>query len=135
MLKQIPAHGNLHLVILVVGAIVGVAMTSGSALAQATEEITVTAPRMIEQSAGHGPTGIPLKEISLSYELSYADLDLTKAAGVSELDRRIDTMAKEACRALDKLDVLKIKDSFCVTKAINSAADQRKHAIAAAIPK
>jgi hypothetical protein len=44
-------------------------------------------------------------------------------------------MAKEACRALDKLDVLKIKDPFCVTKAINSAADQRKHAIAAAIPK
>lgn len=133
--KQIPAHRNMHLVILAVGALVGAALASQSAFAQATEEITVTAPRAIQQSLGRGPTGVPIKEVSVSYQASYADLDLTKTAGVSELDRRIDTMAREACRALDHLNPLNPKDPHCVTNAINSAADERKQALAAAARK
>lgn len=133
--KKISTRRNMHLVILAVGALVGVAMASESAIAQATEEITVTAPRIIEKSVGHTPSGIPIREISISYQLSYADLDLTKTAGVSELERRIDTMAKEACGALDNLKPLGPKDSHCVAKAIESAADQKKQAIATAVAK
>jgi UrcA family protein len=125
----------MRLLILTVGALVGVTMASESAIAQPTEEITVSAPRIVQRNVGRGPTGIPIREVSISYELTYADLDLTKTAGVSELDRRIHIMAKQACNALDNLNPLSAKDPDCVRNAINSAADQRKHAIAAAVAK
>jgi UrcA family protein len=132
MEKKTPIRRTFHLVILAMGALVSASMATESAWAQAPEEITVTAPRAIQNTVGRGPTGISIQEISLSYQLSYADLDLTKTAGVSELDRRIKTIAKEACKALNNLNPLNPKDPRCVTNAINGTADQRKHAIAAA---
>jgi len=135
MHKKISNHRTMRLLIFTVGALVGVTIASESAIAQPTEEITVSAPRMVQKNVGRSLSGIPIQEISISYQLSYADLDLTKSAGVIELDRRIDTVAKQACSGLDNLHPLSAKDPDCVRNAINSAADQRKHAIAAAVAK
>jgi len=135
MHKKVSTHRNMRLLILAVGALVGVTIGSECAVAQTTEEITVTAPRMVQKSVGRTYSGVPVQETSISYQLSYADLDLTKTAGVSELDRRIEIMAKQACNGLDNLNPLSGKDPTCVRNAINSTADQRKHAIAAAVAK
>jgi UrcA family protein len=133
--KTISTRRNIHLVILTAGALVGAAIASESAIAQNIEVITVTAPSAVHKVVGHSTTGVPIEEISLSYAVGIADLDLTKPSGVSELEGRIDTIAKEACTALDKLNPLNPSDPSCVTKAIASAAEQKKQAIAAAIAR
>lgn len=133
--KTISTRRNIHLVILTAGALIGAAIASESAIAQNIEVITVTAPSAVHNVVGHSTTGVPIEEISLSYAVGIADLDLTKPSGVSELEGRIDTIAKEACTALDKLNPLNPPDPSCVTKAIASAAEQKKQAIAAAIAR
>lgn len=133
--NKISTRRNVHLGILTAGALVGAAMASDFAIAQKIEVITVTAPSAVHKVVGHSTTGVPIEEISLSYGVGIADLDLAKPSGVSELEGRIDTIAKEACTALDNLNPLNPPDPSCVAKAIASAAEQKKQAIAAAIAR
>ena len=128
---------STHLFLFSAGALAGLAAASNCAIAQEQQlaQITVTAPREVHKVVGKSTAGVPIESISLSYDVTFSDLDLTKPAGVSELDRRIDTMAKAACTDLDKLYPRKPSDQHCVARAIASAADQKKQAIAAAVAK
>jgi UrcA family protein len=67
---------------------------------QIIDEIKVTAPGNVEHrnlpfGQGH--------EVSLSYEVSHADLDLTQRGDVRELEQRIETVADEICTQLQEL--------------------------------
>ena len=82
-----------------------IALIGGMAMAQGVGEITVTAPHAVRQSAGSSSGGgrLPVDIVSLSRHVSYADLDLSTAAGVQALKDRVAATAKEACAQLDQL--------------------------------
>ena len=133
MNKKISTRHKMRLVILSVAALVGGAMVSESAIAQKdVEVIIVTAPREVHKVVGRSASGVPIEEISISYEVGIADLDLTTSSGLAELETRIGNAAKLACWALDEVTPLIPTDPSCVTKAIAGAAEQKKQAIAAA---
>ncbi len=137
MYKKIFNRRSTHLFFSIAGTLTALATASNCAIAQEQQlaQITVTAPREVHKVVGKSTAGVPIESISLSYQVTFSDLDLTRPAGVSELERRIDTMAKAACVDLDKLYPRKPSDQHCVTRAIASAADQKKQAIASAVAK
>jgi UrcA family protein len=97
-------------------------------------ELTVVAPRLVRrQTARDSASGAPAELVSLTRRVSYSDLDLTRYADVRELDRRIETVAREACEQL--AGVFPLSDSNtpdCVAEAVAGAKAQAERAIAAA---
>ena len=91
---------------------------------QIIEEIRVVAPRSVTHERlpfGQG------EQVSLSYNVSHADLDLRQNADVRELEKRIETAANEICAQLEEMfargDPSKEE---CAERAINKAmADAR----------
>ena len=106
----------------------------GAAMAQ-PDEITVVAPRDIEQKQiGKTRYGSPIQEISVSYEVRYSDLDLKKTADVEALNKRITHIAKQACSEVTRLPPYAGNRSKqdCIRKSVKSAKDQINTAVAAA---
>jgi UrcA family protein len=102
-----------------------------------TEEVVVIAPVERHQVVGRsGTTGAPMELIELRRQVSYADLDLSKSADVTELETRIEASAKESCEKLSRMFPTTPSDwreiQSCTKKAINSAEEAKKAAIAAA---
>jgi UrcA family protein len=92
--------------IMLVSGLVGSCVAAGAAAQDVTvtqeliDEIKVTAPRKVEHrnlpfGQGH--------EVSLSYDVNHADLDLSERGDVRELERRIETVADEICTQLEEL--------------------------------
>ena len=82
---------------------------------------------------GHSSLGVPLEQITLLRRVSYADLDLSTRAGEAELRKRVKSNARAACRQLDQLYPMEIKNApQCIKKAIAEASRQVDAAVAAA---
>ena len=104
----------------------GLAGLAAPALAQTTlPELTVTGT--------WGPNG----PRTLSRVVSYADLDLTTAAGRHELDRRIHATAEGLCRELGEQPKAVIPPVLqsCEQQAVSSAMGAERLAFATAQPK
>jgi len=69
---------------------------------QAMEVVTVEAVREIV--IGKSPIGAPIKELTIRARVSYADLDLTTAAGAATLEKRVRDSATSSCKEI-KVDV------------------------------
>jgi UrcA family protein len=114
------------------------ALTGDAARAQDStgvqEEVTVVAPRTVTREAAHGSQGATRDElISVTYRISYDDLDLSMHADVLELQKRIDETAQEACDLLSKRYPLgEPSTSVCVKQAIEKAKAQANEAVLAA---
>ena len=80
----------------------GCTLASQGLLAQAMEVVTVEAVREIV--VGKSPIGAPIKELTIRSRVSYADLDLTTAAGAETLDKRVKDTAASSCKEI-KVDV------------------------------
>lgn len=113
---------------MVTGLIFGViATTFGgiSAYAGPMETVTVTGSRAVtEKDVGRSNIGAPIREVSLSYRVSAADLDLTSSAGKAELEKRVKAAASAACKELDRLALgnpTSPDDATCVKKAVDEA--------------
>src|ERR1700693_5882254 len=114
----------------------------GSQTSESTEEITVTAPHLVQrQVVGRSMIGAPIEVISLSRKVSYADLDLTTPEGWAELRKRVSDTAKAACKQLDMMypdsDLFQAtpSDQNCVKTATKDAMDLTEQIIAASTPK
>ena len=84
-------------------------------------------------AVGQSAVGAPLEQVSLLRRVSYADLDLSTKAGEAELRSRVKRNARAACRQLDRLYPLEIKNApQCIKKAIAEASRQVDAAVAAA---
>lgn len=93
------------------------------------EEIEVTAPR----ARVRGELGAPLRDVSMSREVSFADLDLTTNDGARTLESRIRSTARNLCRQLDIMHPVKADNSPpCYQTAVNDAMAQAEDAIAQA---
>ena len=103
--------------------------------AEPMEEIVVEAP-IVRRQVGRSAAGAKIEVIELRRRLSYADLDLSKDADVTELKTRIETTAKESCEQLSDMFPLNPSDRSeihrCTNQAVNGAEEQVQTAIAAA---
>ena len=112
-------------------AAAGATLLSTGAYGQAMEVVTVEAVREI--IVGKSPIGAPIKELSIRSRVTFADLDLTTAAGAAALQKRVDDTAKSTCKEI-KVDVPAEGSSVekCVKDALAGAQPQIDQAIAAA---
>ena len=87
---------------ILLGIGVAVSISVGSiAVAQPVQEIVVTARGDVTvKPAGTSASKVPIVDMSISYGVSYAGLDLASAVGVAELEKRVNDAAKEACKEL-----------------------------------
>ncbi len=103
----------------------GAATLAVSAYAATLETVTVTGSRAVsEKTVGRSMTGAPIREVTLSYAVSVADLDLKTAAGKAEAEKRVTAAAKAACTELDKMTALNPSSpdhAVCVKRAVDDA--------------
>jgi UrcA family protein len=93
----------------------------------AGDEVLVTAPR----ARVRGEYGAPLRDVSLSREVSFADLDLRTADGAYALEARVRQTARTLCRQLDVMHPVKADSSPpCYETAVEGAMIQAEAAIA-----
>lgn len=110
---------------------------SAGASAQGDDEvpedaIVVIAPRPITaEIRERGPNGRETAIISLKMVVQYVDLDLKQAGNVDLLMARIRSVARDACKYLDRLYPLN-PDPDCQDRAFQNAMPQARAAIAAA---
>ncbi len=102
------------------------ALTGSGAGAQPLETIVVTAPRIVQQTivTDRTPTGTPVETTTISRNVAFSDLDLTKHTDVEELKMRVKTTATDLCSELDKLFPLQPKDETCAQKSEDRAMVQ-----------
>ena len=107
-----------------------VAQQAGEDMDEIVVKAPVERPRFLR-----GGMQEPLEQIELQRRVSYADLDLSKDANVTELRTRIETTANDSCKKLSKMfprpsDAGEI--SRCTNRAVDGAEEQVQAAIAAA---
>jgi len=113
------------------------ALASGIAVAQTQPEVTVQASRVVNQKlVGHTSAGIPIVDVSLSYGVSYAGLNLALHADVMELEKRVNDAAQAACKELGrKYPVSQQTDAECAKQAVDKAMAKVNELAAAASGK
>lgn len=89
---------------------------AATAIAQEVEAITV-----LGRDSRHTPD-------TMSYAVSYRDIDLRSGAGQKELNRRVRVTAQYVCEKLGDRGV----DNHCYRKAVSDASPKVRDAIAAA---
>ena len=120
-------------------AATGLVITIDPAIAQQAdeeiEEIVIEAPIVRRQVGGSASIGAKFEVIKLTRQVSFADLDLSKQADVTELEARIGTTAKESCEKLssmfpaDPWDRQEIQR--CTKQVVGNTEEQVQAAIAA----
>jgi UrcA family protein len=112
-------------------AAAGATLLSAGAYGQAMEVVTVEAVREI--IVGKSAIGAPIKELSIRSRVTFADLDLTTAAGAAALQKRVEDTAKSTCKEI-KVDLPAEGSSVekCVKDALAGAQPQIDKAIAEA---
>jgi UrcA family protein len=92
----------MNKILLGIGIGLAVSISVGSiAAAQPVQEIVVTARSdLAVKPAGSSTSGVPIVDMSISYGVSYAGLDLASAVGAAELEKRVIDAAKEACKEI-----------------------------------
>jgi len=120
---------------------IGFVLKTDPVIAQQVDEeieevVVIEAPIVRRHAERTAASGMRTEIIELRRRVSYADLDLSKHADVIELEKRIETTAKEACEKLDEMfpippsDIADIRR--CTRKAIEGTEEEVQAAIAAA---
>ena len=94
------------------------------AVAQDLQEIVVTGKGVATQPAGKTASGVPIVDMSITYGVSYAGLDLTSAAGAAEIEKRVNDAAKDACKELSAkrpLQQFTTSEAECAKSAADKA--------------
>ena len=122
------------LIIATVGTLV--AFVAGGAVAdKRPEQVTVEAARILTTEAGQTYAGIPVKKLSLSYEVSLDDLDLSSSAGVAAAEKRVNNAAQAACKEIGHDSPFSQPSQEACAKAAADRAIAKVHALAAAAAK
>jgi len=80
-------------------------LIGSAALAQGLPEVKVVATRVVSstisaKTAGRTASGIPIKDISLSYSVSSEGLDLATSSGALAFEQRVKGAAEQACKEI-----------------------------------
>jgi len=106
----------MNKILLGIGIGVAASISLGSiAVAQELQEIVVTGKSHVAtKPAGKTASGASLVDMSISYGVSYAGLDLASAVGAAEIEKRVNDAAKEACK---EITAKKPLEQFTTTEA------------------
>jgi len=126
-------------ILVTVTGVLASALPVGSTFAQsttATSEVTVQASRATQTTVGTGANGAPIQNVSLSYGVSTAGLDLSTQTGKAELEKRISNAAMAACKQLGlDFPASEPSDSDCAKAATKKAMAQVRQLETAAAKK
>jgi UrcA family protein len=120
------------------GALAASVLVGGFASAMTAEEIQVSAARSVPKVVGRDANGSTIIDITLSYGVSYAGLDLASATGAAELQKRVADASKTACEELARQHPLanfQTDTAECTKSTIAKAMVQVKELVAAASSK
>lgn len=93
-----------------------------------SDDIIVTAPRQRNERSA---IGAPIRDVAMTQEVSFDDLDLTTNHGARELKNRVRQTARNLCHQLDvRYPVTADRSPDCYTTASNDALAQADDAIA-----
>ena len=112
------------------------AATSASAVAQEKHQssgVTLQAGEVQETAVGR--SYVDIEELKVKRTVSYANLDLTTAAGAAELRKRVMDAARGTCEQAAGThpgDLLSTSDLSCIRRVTKSSLEQANVAIAAA---
>jgi UrcA family protein len=113
-------------------AAIASALISSMVIAQNLEEITVQGTRVLDiKDAGRSNTGMPLRDVSLSYGVNIADLDLATQYGPMALEKRVKDAAKAACEELGQKYPQSTPDTEDCAKAAADKAMVKARALVA----
>ena len=122
-----------------VGVVVGIvafALVGSIATAQNIEEITVQGTRIMStKTVGRTASGVPIVDVSLSYGVSIAGLDLASHVGAAELEKRIHDAALAACKEIGRQYPDSTPSDADCAKAAADKAMVRAHELEAAAAK
>ena len=85
-------------------AIVACGLLTSIAIAQPLEEVTVQAKRLITTKivSSRSSIGVPILDVSVSYGVSTAGLDLKSHEGMEEMEKRVNDAAVAACDEIQR---------------------------------
>lgn len=112
------------------------ALLGGIVIAQDIEEVTVQGSRVVTTKVvGRTSSGVPIKDVSISYGVSIAGLDLASHAGFMEAEKRVNDVAAAACRDLVQRYPTGTPSEAECTKAAADKAMVKVNELAAAASK
>ena len=105
-----------------------------SATAQNAKEVNIQATRAInEKVIAYITGGGKIIELTLSYPVNFADLDITSVSGAAELEKRVQDAARAACAEIgSKHPNATPSDAVCAQKAEAKALSEVRKLVAAA---
>lgn len=119
-----------------VALLAGISVSAGVIAEEEMGEVTVQASRIVKKLIGTTSSGVPIEEVSLSYRVSAAGLDLASGDGAAEMQKRVSEAAKSACKELSRqYPEATPKDAECVRTARDKAMARVNELIAAAKKK
>ena len=115
-------------------ALVAGTALAGQAFAQQIEGVNVEASRIVKERIGTTADNLtPINSVSLSYKVSYADLDLATSAGAKALEERVKAASLDACKEITRLyPNASPDDTACAKKAAKEAMVKVSELVAAA---
>jgi len=121
------------------GVVASICLGSSVVIAQDLQEIVVTGRGEVAvKPAGKTATGVPIVDMSITYGVSYAGLDLASAAGAAEIEKRVNDAAKEACKEISAkrpLQQFTTSEAECAKSAADKAMVKVRELEAAAAKK
>lgn len=112
------------------------ASISGIGVAQSLDEVTVQGTRILStKTAGRTASGVPIIDVSLSYGVSTAGLDLASHSGAMELEKRVRDAAMGACKEIGKQYPDATPSDADCAKAATDKAMVKVHALETAAAK
>jgi UrcA family protein len=121
-----------RLITVAVGLLAGASL-SAVVVAQEMGEVSVQASRVVKKVIGTTSSGVPIEDVSLSYGVGTAGLDLSTSAGAAELQKRVGNAATAACKELGRqFPSSTTSDAECIKKATDKAMVRVNELIAAA---
>jgi len=113
-------------------ALLAAVSISGNAVGQQADEVTVRAPGIEKTEVERSSTGVPVVMFTVSYKVSYEDLDLRTTEGMVELTKRIEDAAKQGCREIGlAYRTAQPSDWLCARHASKEAMAEVQQSVAA----
>ena len=117
-------------------AAIAYAAITGVVAAQTVQGVTVQATRILStNTVGRTANGIPIVDLSLSYGVSTAGLDLASHAGAMELEKRVHDAGIAACKEISRQYADAMPNEAECAKAATDKALVRVHELEAAADK
>jgi UrcA family protein len=110
-------------------------LASGMVMAQNLGEITIEATRNMNVKVNTSPVGAKVKDISLSYLVSTAGLNLAVPGDVTTLQNRVKDAAATACKEIGEQYPASMPDNTVCTKVTADKAMIKVNELVAAAGK